>query len=55
MASRTEPSTTREWFGPEGRVGRTAGLLFKWACLCATVLALALMLVFLLYVFNNAV
>ncbi|WP_254769382.1 phosphate ABC transporter permease PstA [Salinilacihabitans rarus] len=44
-----------EWYGTAGEVGRRRGLLFQAACLGATALALVLMLVFLLYVFNDAV
>ncbi|WP_440763311.1 phosphate ABC transporter permease PstA [Natronorubrum sp. DTA7] len=54
MAGRTTPSTTGDWFGANGQIGRTRGTLFKWACLGATLLALGLMLVFLLYVANDA-
>lgn len=43
-----------DWFGETGAVDRTTGRLFKWGCLGATALALFLMLVFLLYVFNDA-
>ncbi|WP_336344962.1 phosphate ABC transporter permease PstA [Halalkalicoccus ordinarius] len=43
-----------KWFGDAGSIDRTTGRLFKWGCLGATALALFLMLVFLLYVFNDA-
>ncbi len=52
MASETPSSGT--WFGSAEKVGRLRGRVFKWTCLGATVLTLALMLVFLLYVANDA-
>lgn len=52
MASETQTSTT--WFGSTEEVGRLRGRVFKWTCLGATVLTLFLMLVFLLYVANDA-
>lgn len=55
MAGRDERSTVGDWFGSEQSIGRTRGTVFKWACLGATVLALGLMLVFLVYVFNDAI
>ncbi|WP_436345948.1 phosphate ABC transporter permease PstA [Natronorubrum sp. FCH18a] len=54
MAGRTTASTTGDWFGAGENVGRTRGKLFEWTCLGATLLALGLMLVFLLYVANDA-
>ncbi|MFO8113954.1 MAG: phosphate ABC transporter permease PstA [Halorubrum sp.] len=51
MASETPTSGT--WFG-SAEIGRLRGRVFKWTCLGATVLTLFLMLVFLLYVANDA-
>ncbi|MFC4437576.1 MULTISPECIES: phosphate ABC transporter permease PstA [Natrialbaceae] len=46
---------TGRWFGAEGRVSQLRGTAFKLSCLGATMLALALVFVFLLYVFNDAI
>ncbi len=51
----TTDESTGSWFGADGQVSQVRGLLFKLSCLGATLLALGLVLVFLLYVFNDAV
>ncbi|WP_306058046.1 phosphate ABC transporter permease PstA [Natronococcus wangiae] len=51
----TADERTGGWFGAEGQVSQLRGTAFKFSCLGATVLALALVFVFLLYVFNDAI
>ncbi|ELY66395.1 phosphate ABC transporter permease PstA [Natronococcus jeotgali] len=51
----TADDGTDRWFGADGQVSQLRGALFKASCLGATLLALALVFVFLLYVFNNAI
>ncbi|WP_207592721.1 phosphate ABC transporter permease PstA [Halomontanus rarus] len=52
MAGRNESAAG--WIGSESQVSRLRGTVFKATCLGATLLALVLMLVFLLYVVNDA-
>ncbi|SEV80787.1 phosphate ABC transporter permease PstA [Natrinema salifodinae] len=46
---------TEAWYGAEGQISQLRGLLFKLGCLGATLLALLLVFVFLLYVANDAI
>lgn len=48
-------ATADDWFGTDGQVSQRRGTLFKASCLGATVLALALVLVFLLYIATDAI
>ncbi|NKE38077.1 phosphate ABC transporter permease PstA [Natronococcus sp. JC468] len=50
----TTDEETGHWFGADGQVSQIQGALFRLSCLGATLLALGLVFVFLLYVFNNA-
>ncbi|WP_247002821.1 phosphate ABC transporter permease PstA [Halosolutus gelatinilyticus] len=51
----TADERTRQWFGSEGQISQLRGAVFKYSCLGATLLALALVFVFLLYVANDAI
>ncbi|UTF55919.1 phosphate ABC transporter permease PstA [Natronosalvus rutilus] len=51
----TTDDGTGHWFGADGQVSQLRGTLFKLSCLGATLLALGLVFVFLLYVFNDAI
>ncbi|SIR64666.1 phosphate ABC transporter permease PstA [Natronorubrum thiooxidans] len=51
----TADESSGSWFGADGKVSQRRGLLFKLSCLGATLLALLLVLVFLLYVANDAI
>ncbi|GAB7121043.1 phosphate ABC transporter permease PstA [Natrinema sp. JCM 9743] len=53
MATTDEPTST--WFGSDGQVSQLRGLLFKAGCLGATLLALFLVFVFLVYVAIDAI
>ncbi|WP_276253393.1 phosphate ABC transporter permease PstA [Halomontanus rarus] len=51
----TDESMAGVWYGPDGQVSELRGRLFAGLCLGATVLALALVFVFLLFVANDAI
>ncbi|WP_265109011.1 phosphate ABC transporter permease PstA [Halosolutus halophilus] len=51
----TADESTGAWFGADGQVSQVRGLLFKAACLGATLLALFLVFVFLAYVATDAI
>ncbi|QSX00317.1 phosphate ABC transporter permease PstA [Haloterrigena alkaliphila] len=53
MATTDEP--TDSWFGADGQVSQLRGVLFKAGCLGATLLALFLVFVFLVYVAVDAI
>ncbi len=51
----TTDESTGTWFGADGQVSQLRGLLFKAGCLGATLLALFLVFVFLVYVAIDAI
>ncbi|MFC4542639.1 phosphate ABC transporter permease PstA [Halosolutus amylolyticus] len=50
----TADDQAQQWFGADGQVSQLRGAIFRYSCLGATLLALTLVFVFLLYVANDA-